>query len=102
MATDSTTDPDEPQEGQLLQIPGNDEARSDVPTQVVTFAIALALPDMPNPDDDVAAYGGRMLKDALSLYGLSVAGVVHHRDGSALFPDGVPQLRDPDAGDPAD
>ena len=95
MANDTTEQPEQPeqpQEGRLLQIPGHDAARSDVPTQVVTFAIALALPDMPNPDDDVAAYGGRMLKDALSLYGLSVAGVVHHRDGSALFPDGVPQL----------
>jgi hypothetical protein len=86
---------DEPQEGRLLQIPGDDGPRSDVPTQVVTFAVALALPDMPHPDDDAAAYGGRMLQDALSLYGLSVAGIVHHHDGSALFPDGVPELLDP-------
>ena len=95
MANDRTDQPDQPQEGRLLQIPGADGPRSDVPTQVVTFAVALALPDMPDPDDDAAAFGGRMLQDALSLYGLSVAGIIHHRDGSALFPDGVPQLPDP-------
>jgi hypothetical protein len=95
MATDSSTDLDEPQEGRLLQIPGEDGPRSDIPTQVITFAVALALPDLPDPDGDAAAYGGRMLQDALSLYGLSVAGIVHHRDGSALFPDGVPELPDP-------
>lgn len=94
MATDVSPGPDGPQEGRLLQIPGDDATRSDVPAQVLTFAVALALPDLPD-DTDVAGYGGRMLQDALSLYGLSVAGIVHHRDGSALFPDGVPALPDP-------
>ncbi len=87
-----TEDLDEPTEGRLLEIPGEEGPRSDVPTQVVTFAVALGLPDMPGDESDVAAFGGRMLQDALSLYGLAVAAIVHHRDGSALFPDGVPEL----------
>jgi hypothetical protein len=87
-----TTDLDEPTEGRLLQIPGDEGPRSDVPTQVLTYAVALGLPDMPSEDTDAAQYGGKMLRDALSLYGLSVAGVVHHSDGGALFPDGVPEI----------
>jgi hypothetical protein len=99
MASTTTDQPDQPTEGHLLEIPGDDTARSDVPTQVLTFAVALALPDLPE-GTDAAAYGGRMLQDALSLYGLAVAGIVHHRDGSTLFPEGVPQLPDPADVDP--
>ena len=87
-----TKDLDEPTEGRLLQIPGEEGPRSDVPTQVFTYAVALGLPDMVGGEADPAEFGGQMLQDALSLYGLSVAGIVHHRDGSALFPDGVPEL----------
>jgi hypothetical protein len=94
MASTTSDQPDQPTEGHLLEIPGDDSTRSDVPTQVLTFAVALALPDLPE-GTDAPSYGGRMLQDALSLYGLSVAGIAHHRDGSTLFPDGVPQLPDP-------
>lgn len=94
MAIDTSPEPDQPTEGHLLEFPGDDTIRSDVPTQVVTFAVALALPTLPD-GTDAADYGGRMLRDALSLYGLSMAGIVHHRDGGPLFPGGVPTLPDP-------
>lgn len=58
----------------------------DPPMQIHCFAVAIAVPT--ESDVDPVEYGGRTILDALSLHGITVAGVAHHDDPAPLFPKG--------------
>lgn len=62
------------------------ERPTDVPMRIESFAVAIAVPD--HRDIDPIEYGGRTILDALSLHGITVAGVAHHDDPGPLFPKG--------------
>ena len=71
-------------------MPTTDES-PDPATQIVTYAVAIVVPTEldAGADTDPVTYGGQVILDALSLHGVTVAGVVHHEKPDALFPGGI-------------
>ena len=77
-------------------MPTSDDHQLDanVPgTQIVTYAIALAVPTDGEGTIDPVAFGGQTILDALAQRGVTVVGLVHHDRPDALFPGGLDQAR---------
>ena len=77
---------DTPAETALPEATALADRPTDVRMRIECFAVAVAVPD--HEDIDPVEYGGRTILDALSLHGITVAGVAHHDDPGPLFPKG--------------
>jgi len=87
MSSRKTLDTGDPDGGaELPEAAALAERPDDVSMRIESFAVAIAVPD--HDDIDPVDYGGRTILDALSLHGITVAGIAHHDDPGPLFPKG--------------